>query len=67
MVRPCIIGDYQLPSDSGMDEVIKTDEKAHIGHFYAAARHTMQVDFNTYVRDLMKEIARGKKRARHIA
>jgi hypothetical protein len=27
----------------------------------------MQVDFNTYVRDLLKEIERGKKRAKVTA
>lgn len=58
-----IVGDYAFPDQAEMERVIKADEEIHMGHFYQAARHTMQVDFNTYVRDLFKEIERGKKRA----
>jgi len=64
LVTALITGTYALPSDAQMQKTILADEKVHMGHFYAAARHTMQVDFNTYVRDLLKEIDRGKKRAR---
>lgn len=59
-----ITGDYALPNRKEMEHTIKADEKIHMGHFYQTARHTMQVDFNTYVRDLIKEIKRGKKRAK---
>ena len=44
--------------------IIARDEETHLGQFYASKRHTIQVDFATYVRDLMKEIAAGEKRAR---
>ena len=47
-----------------MDRITAADEKTHMGHFYQAARHTMQLDFNTYVRDLMQELEKGRKRAR---
>ncbi len=44
--------------------LIKQEDDFHKGHFYDSPRHTMQVDFNAYCRDLMKEIAAGEKRAR---
>jgi cation diffusion facilitator CzcD-associated flavoprotein CzcO len=59
-----VTGAYAFPSHAEMDRITAADEKTHMGHFYQAARHTMQVDFNTYVKDLMKEIERGKKRAK---
>ena len=36
----------------------------HLGHYYNAPRHTIQVDFGVYVHDLLKEIRRGEVRAR---
>ena len=62
-----IIGEYTFPDHAEMDRVTAADEKIHTGHFYQAARHTMQVDFNTYVRDLHQEIEKGRKRARVTA
>ncbi|HAY05765.1 MAG TPA: monooxygenase, partial [Hyphomonas sp.] len=44
--------------------VTKEDEEAHLGHFYDSPRHRMQVDFNAYCKDLLKEIERGAKRAK---
>jgi hypothetical protein len=45
-----------------MARVIADDEEAYLGHFYDSPRHRMQVDFNTYVADLHKEIERGARR-----
>jgi cation diffusion facilitator CzcD-associated flavoprotein CzcO len=56
-------GDYQLPSATDMERVIKADEAIHLGHFYESKRHTIQVDFGIYCRDLIKEIGQGAKRA----
>ena len=36
----------------------------HTGHYYAARRHTIQLDFDAYVRDLKKELVRGTGRAK---
>ena len=47
-----------------MEAAILKDDETHLGHFYESARHTMQVDFNVYVRDLLAEIKQGEKRAR---
>ena len=57
-----ITGAYALPDKTEMERIIASDEILHMGHFYQAQRHTMQVDFNTYVKDLMAEIVRGRKR-----
>ena len=62
-----VLGEYAFPDHAEMDRVTAADEKTHTGHFYQAARHTMQVDFNTYVRDLHQEIEKGRKRAKVTA
>ena len=64
LIAALVAGEYALPSSADMEKTILADEKVHMGHFYQADRHTMQVDFNTYVRDLLQEVARGKKRAK---
>ncbi len=63
LVAACLAGDYALPDRAVMTAIIEADEQVHIGHFYESARHTMQVDFSTYVADLKREIVQGKKRA----
>ena len=64
LAAAAVAGEYAFPDAAEMDRVIAADEKTHMGHFYDTPRHTMQVDFNTYVKDLMKEIQKGKKRAK---
>ena len=64
LVAAHLSGAYELPKDSEMESIIAADEKKYLSHFYDAPRHTMQVDFNDYVTDLMKEIKRGANRAR---
>ena len=58
-----LAGEYALPSPEEMRVITAKDEAIHLGHYYASARHTIQVDFNTYVRDLHAEIERGARRA----
>lgn len=60
-------GSYALPSPDEMRATIAADEKLHRGHYYASARHTMQVDFDVYVRDLMRELKAGALRGRRRA
>ena len=67
LVAACLAGQYELPDAAAMERTILADEKVHIGHFYESARHTMQVDFRTYVTDLLAEIKRGRKRADALA
>jgi cation diffusion facilitator CzcD-associated flavoprotein CzcO len=59
-----LVGRYRPPAPEEMARVIREDEALHLGPYYKAARHTIQVDFAIYVRDLLKEIERGEKRAR---
>lgn len=58
-----LTGQYHPPSSDEMKKITAKDEQIHLGHYYASARHTIQVDFNTYVLDLAKEVVRGAKRA----
>ena len=46
-----------------MREITARDEATHLEGYYPSARHTIQVDFNLYVRDLLAEIKTGEKRA----
>jgi cation diffusion facilitator CzcD-associated flavoprotein CzcO len=62
LVAAAISGRYVLPRRAEIVETIIADEKIHLGHFYDSPRHRMQVDFNIYVADLMKEIGRGAER-----
>ncbi|MCI4644974.1 MAG: NAD(P)-binding domain-containing protein [Hyphomonadaceae bacterium] len=62
LVAAHLSGSYALPDDSEMINVIAADEMRHKGHFYDAPRHTMQVDFNQYVTDLLREVSEGTKR-----
>ncbi|WP_213270908.1 NAD(P)-binding domain-containing protein [Hyphomonas sp.] len=64
LVAAALKGRYAFPSHEEMNRVTVADEQAHLGHFYDSPRHRMQVDFNLYVRDLLKEIERGAKRAK---
>ena len=59
-----LAGRYQAPPQADMHRIIARDEALHLGGYYASARHTIQVDFAVYVRDLLDEIRRGEKRAR---
>jgi hypothetical protein len=59
----CLTGRYRPPSPAQMAETIVRDEEAHLGQYYRSKRHTIQVDFNLYVADLLKELARGEARA----
>jgi cation diffusion facilitator CzcD-associated flavoprotein CzcO len=58
-----LAGRYALPAPDEMRRVIAADEALHRGHYYASARHTIQVDFDLYCHDLKAEIARGAQRA----
>jgi len=63
LVAAYLKGEYAPPSPGEMDAITAKDEAYYLGPFYKSARHTIQVDFGHYVRDIMKELERGKKRA----
>jgi hypothetical protein len=64
LVAGMIAGRYLPPSQAEMQTIIARDEAMHLGAYSKAARHTIQVDFNLHVRDLLKEVARGEARAK---
>jgi hypothetical protein len=63
LVAAAIDGRYMFPDADEMVKVTVEDEHEHLGHFYDSPRHRMQVDFNTYVADLAKEVTAGAERA----
>lgn len=64
LVAAYLAGQYLPPSVSEMQTVIADDEKYYLGHFYDSPRHTIQCEFDPYVRNLKKELDNGGKRAR---
>lgn len=63
LVARFLAGRYARPAEAAMAAQIEADDKRYLGHFYDSPRHTIQIDFTHYVTDLIKEIARGEKRA----
>ena len=64
LIAAYLAGTYTPPPADEMKQIIAADEAYHTGHYYAARRHTIQLDFDAYVRDLKKELARGTGRAK---
>jgi cation diffusion facilitator CzcD-associated flavoprotein CzcO len=64
LVAAYLTGHYRPPAEAEMKTIIAKDEETHLGQYYRSQRHTIQVDFGVYCADLMKEIAKGEKRAR---
>jgi hypothetical protein len=56
-------GSYALPSVEEQERIMVADEAAHLEQYYAAARHTIQIDFARYCVDLLAEIEAGAARA----
>lgn len=63
LVAAYLAGEYLPPPEEEMRRVIAADEAYHTGQYYTSRRHTIQLDFDHYVRDLAREIARGRRRA----
>ncbi len=63
LVAAYLAGTYLPPEPAEMERVIAADEHYYTGQYYAARRHTIQLDFDHYVRALGKELAKGAKRA----
>lgn len=59
-----ITGRYVLPSHTEMNQVVARDERKHLGQYYNSPRHTIQVDFARYVRDLAQRDYRGRETRR---
>jgi hypothetical protein len=62
-----LTGTYELPSVEEQQRIMVADEQAHLEQYYAAKRHTIQIDFARYCLDLNDEIAAGEDRAQASA
>jgi cation diffusion facilitator CzcD-associated flavoprotein CzcO len=62
-VAKYLLGEYALPPRAEMDQVIAHDVAKMRARYVKSKRHTMQVDFDDYLRDVAKEMRRGEKRA----
>jgi cation diffusion facilitator CzcD-associated flavoprotein CzcO len=58
-----LTGSYALPSVEDQVRIMHDDEADHLAQYYAAPRHTIQIDFARYVVDLLAEIEAGEARA----
>lgn len=63
LVAAYLTGRYHLPSAEEMRASIRSAESARTGRYYDSPRHTIQIEFEPYVRDMQRELARGAKRA----
>lgn len=57
-----LTGAYGLPDAESMRRLIGEDEARHQGHYYASRRHTMQLDFDVYKREIAHELKAGSNR-----
>ncbi|MCC3329404.1 flavin-containing monooxygenase [Nocardia abscessus] len=63
LVAAYLTGRYHPPSVEEMRAAIRSAESARTGRYYDSPRHTIQIEFEPYVRDMRRELARGAKRA----
>jgi dimethylaniline monooxygenase (N-oxide forming) len=56
-------GDYLLPPAGEMREDMRREREANAKRFYRSKRHTMEVDFDEWMRDARRELQRGRARA----
>ncbi|HEX5955127.1 MAG TPA: NAD(P)-binding domain-containing protein [Solirubrobacterales bacterium] len=56
-------GDYVLPPGAEMRADMARERAAQAERFYVSKRHTMEVDFDEWMRDAQREMSRGAQRA----
>ncbi|PXW36207.1 UNVERIFIED_CONTAM: cation diffusion facilitator CzcD-associated flavoprotein CzcO [Williamsia faeni] len=60
-------GEYRPPAIDEMQQIITTDEQMYIGHVLDRPRHTQQVDFYDYERQMrVQELPEGRSRAHQL-
>lgn len=59
-----LLGRYALPSRAAMRRATDAETRAAKQRYVASRRHTMQVDFDDFLKALAKEHRAGRKRAR---
>jgi cation diffusion facilitator CzcD-associated flavoprotein CzcO len=63
LLAKLLVGQYALPPVEDQERIMRADEAEHLAQYYAAPRHTIQIDFARYCLDLHREIAAGERRA----
>lgn len=63
LVAAYLTGAYRPPSPERMTAAITAAEQRRTSRYYDSPRHTIQLEFEAYVRDMQRELARGAKRA----
>ncbi|WP_280348384.1 flavin-containing monooxygenase [Nocardia neocaledoniensis] len=63
LVAAYLTGRYHLPPRAEIEQALAAHEAKRAGRYYDSPRHTIQAEFEPYVRALTKELARGAKRA----
>lgn len=59
-----LAGDYRPPSVAEMEQTILADQRFYSGHYADKPRHTQQVDYFLYIRDMnRRELPAGRRRA----
>ncbi len=67
LIAAYAVGEYRPPSAEVMERVITADEKMYLGHVLDRPRHTQQVDFFDYERQLrVRELPEGRRRAAEL-
>ena len=62
-IAELLTGRYRPPPKEEMEGDIARESEAHARRFYKSKRHTMEVDFDEWMRDARREIRRGERRA----
>lgn len=63
LVAAYLTGNYALPSPADMAADAARVEAERAARYYSSPRHTIQADFDIYVREQKKELADGARRA----
>lgn len=67
LVAAWLAGSYAPPPVEQMRRITQADEAFYLRGYYTAQRHTIQLDFAHYVRDLAREARLGAARAARAA
>ncbi len=63
LVAAYLSGQYAPPGEAEMYRIIAADDDYYLSQYYQSRRHTIQLDFDHYVKALKSELSKGRKRA----
>ena len=66
LIGDCLVGTYVFPSASQMAAEMERERQRLSRRFVRSERHTMEVDFDRYLRELERERRRGRVRAHSV-